>query len=134
MVTKASDGRRRWPHPIGGTMCGKRITVWIGLVIALALAGCSSGAGGDASAATYFHQQTCNGWSELQDGIANSTMTQSDVSNKLNTMKSNADSAASEDPKWQDLDTAVQQLRAAVSNNDSSSIPDYMVTISAACP
>ena len=49
-------------------------------------------------------------------------------------MKSNADSAAALDPKWQDFDTTVQQFRAAVENNDTSSIQSYMATISAACP
>ena len=87
-----------------------------------------------ASDGAYSRQQVCNGWAELQDGILTNTMTQSDITHKVGVMKSNADDAALMDSKWNDLDLAVQQLRAALANNDSSPIPDLMATINSACP
>jgi hypothetical protein len=110
-----------------------RVTpVFASLGFGLSVCGGTSAAD-TAQFATHYKQETCNGWSEVQGGVTGSTMSRSDVSQKLDVMKSNADSAALEDSKWQDLDTAVQQLRAAFDNDDTSSMDSYMATISAAC-
>ncbi len=69
---------------------------------------------GPSSGAGDYAAQVCNGWNEITAGVANETLTNSEVNAKLDTMKSNAEALGSSNSI---LQSDVLQLRAALENN-----------------
>ena len=119
-----------------GVVIGGRLKL-LACLSCLVAAGCGQSAGQQASdnanGAKYYLGQVCAGLTEVAQGITSKTITEGELKHKLDTMKSNADNLALVDPSRQDLDTAVQQLRAGEYNNDTSTAIGNLTSIATAC-